>query len=302
MSTWNILYRGSLSSCNYDCDYCPFAKTSNTLSELQQDEAEVHRFLEWVTNQPTRISLLFTPWGEALVHRYYRRTLVKISHLPNISRVSIQTNLSAPIEDLLDCNRNTLALWTTFHPSQVTLDSFLSRCLELDRAQIPYSIGVVGLKEHLGMLEHLREAVPSNIYIWVNAYKRKPDYYSNIDLSRIHNVDPYFDLNRPEYPSAGQPCSAGETSFSVDGSGTIRRCHFLKDTLGNIYRDDIQTLLRPRACSAATCGCYIGYIHQPALRLTELYGNGLLARIPQSWPGINSTYSYRTARSVGEGH
>ena len=31
----SILYRGPLSSCNYDCAYCPFAKQSDSAEELE---------------------------------------------------------------------------------------------------------------------------------------------------------------------------------------------------------------------------------------------------------------------------
>src|SRR4051812_25009182 len=125
MNTWNILYRGSLSSCNYECGYCPFAKTSNTRAELQQDERELERFTAWVGTQSKRIGVLITPWGEALVHAYYRRAMTVLSHLPQVYRVSVQTNLSAPVDDFAAANRDTLALWATFHPTQTTLERFL---------------------------------------------------------------------------------------------------------------------------------------------------------------------------------
>ena len=34
MVRYNILYRGPLSSCNYACDYCPFAKRAESRVEL----------------------------------------------------------------------------------------------------------------------------------------------------------------------------------------------------------------------------------------------------------------------------
>src|SRR5438067_10569701 len=153
MNTWNILYRGSLSSCNYACGYCPFAKTANTRAELRQDELELERFVAWVAAQKQPIGILITPWGEALVHGYYRRAMTTLSRMPQIYRVSIQTNLSAPLEDFDGADRDTLALWTTFHPSQTSLPRFAARCRELDDAGIRYSVGVVGLREHFSVIE-----------------------------------------------------------------------------------------------------------------------------------------------------
>src|SRR5262245_40999388 len=91
--SWSILYRGPLSSCNYECGYCPFAKTRNTRAELKHDERCLQRFSNWVRGRPEEIGILFTPWGEALVHGYYQNTLCNLSHLPNVRRVAIQTNL-----------------------------------------------------------------------------------------------------------------------------------------------------------------------------------------------------------------
>ena len=82
MTVYRILYRGSLSSCNYDCCYCPFAKTGNTRDELRRDAREVERFVEWVERVNRPLGILFTPWGEAITHAHYRRALVRLSHMP----------------------------------------------------------------------------------------------------------------------------------------------------------------------------------------------------------------------------
>ena len=290
MTRWHILYRGSLSSCNYECAYCPFAKTSNTAAELRRDQAQLERFVHWVEEQSNQIGLLFTPWGEALIHRHYRQAMVRLSHLSNVYRVAVQTNLSAPIDDLLPGNRKSLALWSTFHPSQTTIDRFVARCRELDLAGIRYSVGVVGLKEHFDLIENLRAHLRPEVYLWVNAFKRDPQYYTQAEIHRLLNIDPYFELNRRDYRSFGTACSAGETSFSVDGHGDVRRCHFIKKVIGNIYHSGFPECLAPRPCNVANCGCYIGYIHRPSLQLDQLYGKGLLERIPNSWPVINNRF------------
>lgn len=291
MSTWNILYRGSLTSCNYACGYCPFAKTANTRAELQQDERELERFAGWVAHQPERIGILITPWGEALVHAYYRRAMTTLSHLPQMYRIAVQTNLSAPLDDFAAANRDTLALWATFHPSQTTLDLFVARCGELDSAGIRYSVGVVGLREHFAVIEQLRRRLRPEVYLWVNAFKQEDGYYRPGEVERLSAVDPYFHWNLHRYPSRGKSCHAGETSFTVDANGSIRRCHFIPEVLGNIYEPGFRDSLKPRPCSAPWCGCHIGYIHRPELRLDELYGTGLLERIPLQWPGRVATFN-----------
>lgn len=276
-----LYYRGPLSSCNYTCDYCPFAKEWEEPAVLAADRAGLDRFVQWArvwTGRP--LSILFTPWGEALVRRWYREALVELSNLPSVTRVAAQTNLSFPIDTLAEADRDTLALWTTWHPEQCSMDRFLTQCARLDAAGIRYSVGVVGLKAYLDPIEALREALDPRITVWVNAYKREVNYYSEAERARIRAVDSRFDDNR-EYPSLGRACFAGETHFTVDGEGTVRRCHFIPEALGNLYADGLDSMLQRRPCTAAVCRCHIGYIHLEELGLYDVYGAGLMERIPR---------------------
>lgn len=276
---WSVYYRGSLSSCNYSCGYCPFAKTRNTRAELENDRRQLVRFQRWTQGQTAQLGILFTPWGEALGQRAYRKALVELSHQSNIERVAIQTNLSAPLEELAQASRK-LALWSTYHPGQISLEKFSEKCRLLDGLGIRYSVGVVGLKEHFGDLSRLRQTLKPERYLWVNAYKREAEYYSASDIEFLKSVDPYFSYNLHRYPSLNTACRAGETSFAVDGEGNLRRCHFVGEVLANIYAADFLEQLRPRLCPNQSCGCYIGYIHRPQLQWDQRFGPGALERIP----------------------
>jgi len=277
---WSIQYRGPLSSCNYACGYCPFAKTHNTITELRDDEARLRRFIDWVAGRPEQIGVLFTPWGEALVHRYYQRALCELSHLRNIHRIAIQTNLSCRLDWLSQANVGTLALWCTFHPTETSLNAFLSQCRILDEKGIRYSVGLVGTRQNLEQLEALRAGLQPRTYLWVNAFKRLPDYYTMAELNFISGIDPLFPINNRHYSSLNRVCHTGHAVFTVDGNGDIRRCHFVKTVIGNIYEAGFEQSLRPRLCPETTCGCHIGYIHLEDLELDRVYGDGLLERIP----------------------
>lgn len=277
---WSVLYRGSLSSCNYACVYCPFAKTKNTRAELAQDAAELTRFVTWVVERPERMRILLTPWGEGLVRKHYQQAMTRLSHLPQVSRVAIQTNLSCRTSWMQAVNRERFALWTTFHPSQISLDKFVARCYELEELGIRYSVGLVALKEDLPYLAALRQRLPTHRYVWANAYKRVEDYYTAEEIQQIERVDPLFSYNNQYHPSLGKACRAGHTSFTVDGAGDVRRCHFIKPILGNLYQQEISDLLVPSPCTNATCGCYIGYVHLEELALYKTYQAGVMERIP----------------------
>jgi len=200
--------------------------------------------------------------------------------MPNVEKAAIQTNLSCNLDWVESCDKTRLGLWTTFHPSEVSRHRFVTQCRELQRRGVRFSVGVVGLKEHADEIEALRRELPANIYLWINAYKRNPDYYNPDDVERFTTIDPLFPVNNQNHLSLGHTCRCGESVISVAGDGTMRRCHFIREPIGNIYDDDYKNALRARLCSNASCGCHIGYVHLDHLKLYEIYGPGVLERIP----------------------
>jgi hypothetical protein len=279
----SILYRGPLASCNYDCPYCPFAKRRDDPAALRSDRAALERFVQWASANPDghRLSVLFTPWGEGLTRRWYRDALVRLSHLSHVDRVAIQTNLSAKLSFVDSASRETLALWATYHPGQVPLSVFLSRCRLLDGAGVRYSVGVVGLPEHLDAARAIREALDPGVYLWVNAADGHA--YTADEEVAWTAIDPHFGYSVRPHASLGHECRAGETVVSVDGEGTVRRCHFIAEPLGNLYDGSYVDGLRPRPCTNAICDCHIGYVHLKRLPLYDVFAGGVLERVPYVW-------------------
>jgi MoaA/NifB/PqqE/SkfB family radical SAM enzyme len=281
----SILYRGPLSSCNYGCDYCPFAKHSETDAEHAADARALERFVQWVTEHTQHtLSVFFTPWGEALVRRRYQRAIVDLTNLPHVEKVAIQTNLSCRLDWTEACDKRKLGLWATYHPTQVRRSRFLAQCRQLEARSVRFSVGVVGMKEHKMDIEALRKELPPEVYLWINAYKRAPDYYTAQDIDAFTSLDPLFPINNTRHDSLGHACHAGNTVISVDGEGTMRRCHFIRTPIGNLYAPDFERALVATPCTNATCSCHIGFVHMPHLKLYEVFGDGILERIPRGLP------------------
>jgi MoaA/NifB/PqqE/SkfB family radical SAM enzyme len=275
----SILYRGPLASCDYDCPYCPFAKRRDTPAQLRADRAALERFTGWVAAAAgDRISVLFTPWGEGLVRRWYREALVTLSNLPNVERAAIQTNLSCRLDWVERCDKGTLALWATFHPSQVTLARFLASCQELQVRGVRFSAGVVGIPAQLDQARALRRALPGEVYLWVNA--AEGHRYSEPEIAAWEAIDPLFRVSVEPHASRGLPCRTGEQVISVFGDGTVRRCHFVPQPLGNLYDGSFRAALGPRPCPNEICDCHIGYVHLEPLGLYQTFAGGVLERIP----------------------
>ncbi|MFJ5875544.1 STM4011 family radical SAM protein [Streptomyces sp. NPDC093088] len=282
-----LLYRGPLSSCDYDCPYCPFAKRRDSRERLRADREALERFTGWAAAQTgDRLRILFTPWGEGLVRSWYRRALVGLSRLPHVERVAIQTNLSCRTDWLAEADPEAVALWCTYHPGQTPYERFLAKCHDLAGRGVRFSVGVVGLPEHREHARRLRDALPPHVYLWVNAAEGHA--YTDEEADGWTELDPLFPYSRHPHRSAGLPCRTGESVISVDGGGTVRRCHFVKAELGNLYDGSYRAALRPRACPLAVCDCHIGYVHLETLPLYDVFAGGVLERIPAAPPATGA--------------
>lgn len=124
----------------------------------------------------------------------------------------------------------------------------------------------------------LRDDLPDHVYLWVNAAEGHT--YTDAEAARWTALDPLFPYSRHPHRSAGLPCRTGESVVSVDGEGTVRRCHFVREELGNLYDGSYRPALRPRACPLAVCDCHIGYVHLETLPLYDVFAGGVLERIP----------------------
>ncbi len=286
--TLSILYRGFLSSCNYACNYCPFAKHTESKAEHQRDALALEQFVQWVETRGKLTSIFFTPWGEALIRSRYQKVVQQLSHLAHLEKVVVQTNGSWGLHWLEAVNLEKLALWITFHPSQTSVEKFATRVKELIQFGVRFSVGVVGIRENLELIEKLRQAIPPEIYLWINAFDRRgQDYYNPETLEKFTKIDPHFPLNLERYKSRGQACHAGHTVISVDGQGIARRCHFIETPIGRIFDSDFEQKLVAKLCTRAICDCHIGYVHLEKLNLYDVFQGGILERIPSNYASIN---------------
>jgi len=275
-----VLYRGPLESCNYGCAYCPFAKKKDTREELAQDRAALERFVDWVARRKSETSVFFTPWGEALIRPWYPEALARLTALPHLRRAAVQTNLSCGLSWLSRCAPSKLGIWATYHPEWTQRRRFLAKVARLREAGVPVSVGMVGYPRFRDEVAALRQELPGDVYLWINAVKRPGHAYTDEEVAFFTSVDPLFPVNNRRHESRGRACRAGESVISVDGDGRARRCHFIDEELGNIYAEGFEAALKPRPCTNATCGCHIGYVHLEYLGLEQVFGSGILERVP----------------------
>jgi hypothetical protein len=263
----SVMYRGDLSSCNYACHYCPFAKRVDSKEVTARDRASLVRFIDWCERSCFDLRILVTPWGEALVRKHYREGFVRMSHLTNVLELGIQTNLSRDPDWLADANKASISLWCTYHPSQVARTHFLRRVEQLLHMNIGLSVGMVALREDFVEIQQMHRELGDlartsgqPIYLWLNAYDgRSTDYYRSQDIEMLAALDPHFSFNVRPFSSLGADCRAGYQAISVNAQGDVRPCHFVQRPLGNLYDGSFEQGLSRKSCPNRQCDCYIGY-------------------------------------------
>src|SRR5947209_15726225 len=141
-----VLFRTRLEWCNYTCGYCPWNATVRRVpaEEFHQDEARLTRIIDRVAELPDRVEFFITPKAEYLVLPYWRAAVGRLLALPQVGRVTVQTNLSFDLEPFLDAvDASRLALWTTYHPDEAGpggLERLESRWALLRERGVPFSV------------------------------------------------------------------------------------------------------------------------------------------------------------------
>jgi MoaA/NifB/PqqE/SkfB family radical SAM enzyme len=277
----SLLFRGLLTSCNYACRYCPFAKRIESAARLNRDRQSVQRFTHWIADQSIHDwKILFTPWGEALVRNWYRKAVALLTHVPHVTSVAVQTNLSCGLDWIEECRPERLAFWATYHPQEADSALFLRKVLYLHERGVRLSVGMVGIPEFFDQIAAMRCALPPDVYLWINAQQPRPRPYTPDERSFLSAIDPQFELTAKRQRSLGKPCRTGQAAFTVDGQGSMRRCHFVDEIIGNIFEPNWEESLQIRLCPNRYCNCFLGKAQLAADSLAPFFGEQLLERIP----------------------
>lgn len=251
-------YRGSLDSCNYSCNYCPFSKKPVcSREELAEDEKSLVKFVDFVLQkaevQKKKCAVQIVPYGEALIHKYYWRELARLTCSPYIEAAGAQTNLSfdtgCMAGEFLKNNGelNKLRLWCTFHPQMVTMDRFLQQCRHLSSYGILYCAGTVGVPSQAGVIKRLRRELPGDVYLWVNKMDGLKRRYTEEETRIFSEIDEYFETGLKHYKADTSKCT---DSLFAEADGSVRRCNTCipgKDGT---------------ACIRKECSCYLSYCNQ----------------------------------------
>ena len=283
----SILYRGPLSSCNYACDYCPFAKRTRDGRRAGRATARaLDRFVAWVGGRTAddRIGVLFTPWGEALVRRWYQDALAALTHLPHVAQGR------DPDEPLVQARLGRRRATSDGSPCgarstrrRSTRERFLAKCRELDRARR-------AVQRRRGRAEGAprrdRGAAPraaaARLPLGQRLQARARTTTRRTMLRGLRRRSTR--CSRSTTSATRAAASRAGPGASVDLGGRRRHGPPLPLRPG-ADRQHLRRRTSRRACASgrapnATCGCHIGYVHLDDLGLYDVFGDGVLERIP----------------------
>jgi hydroxymethylpyrimidine pyrophosphatase-like HAD family hydrolase/MoaA/NifB/PqqE/SkfB family radical SAM enzyme len=281
----NICFRGFLSSCNYSCSYCSFAKSRLCETELMKDKECLNRFCNFIDSTEFRneISVFLTPYGEGLIHQYYIDTIVRLALNPKCRVISCQTNLSFNADAFIrslkasKVDLSKIKLWASCHPEMVSIDEFVNKVNQL-KASIDLCTGIVAIPEDLQNVFELRKRLPKDIYMWINAKEREKTKYSHSQVKSLIQADPLFSRELQKYRVQNSCCHAGNDSVFIRANGDVFPCHMNKKRLFNIYTDSGP--VPPFQCNRRFCDCYLAYSHRFNSNLGRYFGDYVPVRVP----------------------
>ncbi len=307
-----LLYRGSLKSCNYRCSYCPFSKHRVSDRELGKDREQWAYFVETVRERAEGLkirSLLVAPYGEALIHPWYWEGFGRVSSVSGIRAVGAQTNLSFPIRESLELflkaggRREKLYLWATFHPEMATAEEFAKACGKLAGEGIHLCAGAVGAPKHAELLKNLRAKLPKEIGLWINRMDGLKRPYTQEETEEFLKIDPYFLRELSDLPADPGKC---RNRLFVEGNGKLRICNIgrylamswdslwerrqeqerqnqegQKQEQRNQNRQEMPDVLPEPVCGQKRCSCYLAYGGRQDFMNQVLFGPEPIFRVPR---------------------
>ena len=284
LSFRRIYYRGKLNSCNYTCSYCPFGKKSH-LADTTQDEQAWNRFIAAIEQwKGEPLQLFIIPYGEALIHRYYRKGMMHLAALPQVAGISCQTNLSFPAKHWLDEIRvaptviSKIRLWASFHPEMTSVEKFAHQIHILHHAGIQVCAGAVGNPSAKAVLNDLRNALLPDIYLFINAMQGLRAPLSQEDIQFFSQLDNLFEYDLKNAPAQWEVCAGGRDNCFIDWKGDMYACPRSRVKIGNFYQGDGAVV--PLSCERKVCDCYIAFSNLNNHPLHRIMGEGAFWRIP----------------------
>ena len=254
-------------------------------ADTTEDQEALDRFISRIGGwKYGSLRILIIPYGEAMIHRYYREGIMRLAAMPHVIGVSCQTNLSFSVSRFLDeaeveqADVSKFRFWASYHPEMVGVGEFASKVEMLRAAGIGVCAGAVGDPSAKEQIRKLRQLLDPSVYLFVNAMQglRKP--LSEEDIRFFGEIDNLFDYDRRNAKACLDGCVGGRETLFIDRKGDMYACPRSRVKIGNFYQGDGAVV--PLSCKRKVCDCYIAFSNLNNHPLHRIMGEGAFWRIP----------------------
>lgn len=251
-------YNGRYAHCNYACPYCYVATSVNKgmhiVYDLDKWEKAFSRHFENVD------TVFYFSYGEPMTGgKHFYEALEMIGRHPMWS-ARMTSNVSLPLEKLLQtrlAREHRLNVNASFHPTQTSIEAFVSKCDQLRAAGIEPSVIYVMYPNQIDDLEEKYMPVfrGKGYRVHIRAFrglykgKKYPQAYTKEQWKKTAKYMDRgnFKYQLPAVNGLGRMSMLGMTHILVDNYGKIEMCDsYVGDRhYGNIFDETIYLDLQP---------------------------------------------------------
>lgn len=277
--------------CNYKCSYCfyrshsgkeplynekslirnPFA-APYIMKRLKSKNNFKHAFLnyspeEWLKafeRLAPRSTVLKMTGGEPFLDAdNFKQLLDGLNQMEHIKSVRIDTNSSFNPEKFISIKESKIGLNISYHPKQITLDSFEDKIKKiLDTGISIAMVNFVLSPSQLDEFERVKErmdklGVFTNANIFVETDGKQVEY--GYELYKKYNTQMDIDIKTGKVKTLGKKCSFPSFGYQMNPAGIINVGCYNFVVSDFVNKGLPRSFNRPMPCSRVHCGCIDQY-------------------------------------------
>ena len=251
-------FNGRYANCNYSCPYCYVATSVNKGMHFNYDlEKWEQAFAKHFENQHT---IFYFSYGEPMTASRFYDVIEMVGRHPNWE-AKITSNVSVRLDKLLNsrvAKEGRLHINTSFHPTQVDIDTFIKKCDQIRECGIEPSIVYVMYPDQIDDLDekYMPKFREKNYRVHIRAFRglyggrKYPGAYTQDQWNKTAK---YMDEGNLKYQlcevnGLGRLSMLGVSHILVDNEGDIEMCDsYVGDRrYGNLFDDQLQLDLEPK--------------------------------------------------------
>ncbi len=255
VASWNMN-----TTCNYRCSYC----TQRFVEDRKRWARDLPRFVSGFLALPGDWEIKLSG-GEPFRHPGFLETVRDLA--AGGLRVSVVTNLSASLEDLLEFASATAnrpgVLSASLHLEYAEPEAFRDKLLAISRAWAGrVCVTCVATRDNLPRLAELASMF-EGLSFKVQPEKQDRDVidYSPAERDQLLALGGHNGTGVIDPDLSGRPCWAGSRYFVVDHRGEAWRCYparrYRQEHLGNLLDGSLRLRLGAEACRYRYCNCTV---------------------------------------------